>query len=69
VGRKETLGSDGGELEIEATSDRTGHITLLFCIPHNYAMPWSAQARVLVEAGQIERLANAAEAFFGRRAV
>ena len=57
-----------GELEIDATSDRTGHITLLVRIPGDSAVSWSALARVVIEAGQLEAVAQAAEAFFAKRA-
>lgn len=58
-----------GELEIDATSDHTGHITLLIRIPgYVQATPWSAEANVVVEAGQIEAVAHAAESFFAKRA-
>jgi hypothetical protein len=57
-----------GELELRATCDHLGHITVAVAIPA-YANTgnWSAQARVLVEAGQLERLAIEARAFFARR--
>lgn len=58
-----------GELEIDATADRTGHITLVVRIPGNPAAPWSAEARVLIEAGQLEAIAQSAEAFFAARVV
>jgi hypothetical protein len=67
-GKKSWLSMDG-ELEIDATSDRTGHITLVVRIPgYATASPWSAEANVVVEAGQIEAVAHAAEAFFAERA-
>lgn len=67
-GRKRWTAMEG-ELEIDATSDRTGHITLLLSIPGNDAVPWSAQAKILLEAGQLEEVSAAAEVFFGRCAV
>jgi Family of unknown function (DUF6228) len=58
-----------GELEIDATCDLTGHITLLISIPANGHTLWSAQAGVLIEAGQLEAVARSADIFFARRAV
>jgi len=59
-----------GELEIDATSDRTGHITLTVKMPEyaHATAPWSAEARVLIEAGQLAAVAKEAEAFFAKRA-
>lgn len=59
-----------GELEIQATSDSTGHVTLQFKVPAYVAGPsaWSAQCSVVVEAGQLERLAQESHEFFGKRA-
>jgi Family of unknown function (DUF6228) len=55
-----------GELQIRATSDSTGHITLSFVIPMSGSFrPWSAEVRLLVEAGETEALANESHAFFG----
>ncbi len=57
-----------GELEIEATADAIGHVTLRITIPgYESTQLWSAQARLLVEAGQLERLAESAELFFAKR--
>jgi Family of unknown function (DUF6228) len=58
-----------GELEIQATADSTGHITLNFKVPAYSAGPsaWSAQCAILVEAGQLEHLANESAEFFGRK--
>jgi len=64
-GKKSWYSMDG-EVEIDATSDRTGHITLLVRIPANSAVSWSAEARVVIEAGQLEAVAQAAEAFFAK---
>ncbi len=60
-----------GELELEATADAIGHVTLQFKIPAYSSGPstWSAQCSVVVEAGQLERLALESEVFFGKRAV
>ena len=57
-----------GELEMEATADSIGHVTLRLTIPgYESSQLWSAQGRLLVEAGQLERLAQDAEHFFARR--
>jgi hypothetical protein len=57
-----------GELELKATSDSTGHVTLRVRIPgYSDAVNWSAEARVLIEAGHLEQLAREASAFFSRR--
>jgi Family of unknown function (DUF6228) len=57
-----------GELELKATSDRLGHVTLAVAVsPYPSAGQWSAQAEVTVEAGQLERLASDARLFFARR--
>jgi hypothetical protein len=57
-----------GELELEATSDRTGHVTLTVAIPASANQrQWSARVAVTIEAGQLERLAEEAGAFFERR--
>ena len=57
-----------GELELKATSDRLGHVTLGVAMsPYAHAGQWSAQAAVAVEAGQLVRLATEAKLFFGRR--
>jgi hypothetical protein len=58
-----------GELEIQATSDSTGHVTLLFKVPAYAAggLSWSAQCSVVVEAGQLERVAQESHEFFRKR--
>ena len=54
-----------GELEIAATSDSVGHIKFELKVPtYSEASHWSASAWVVVEAGQLERLAREAQAFF-----
>jgi Family of unknown function (DUF6228) len=58
-----------GELEIEATSDALGHIKLQFKVPgYSQSKGWSSSAWLLVEAGQLERLAREANAFFNQDA-
>lgn len=57
-----------GELELEAISDRIGHVTLTVAIPASASeRQWSARVAVTIEAGQLERLAAEAGAFFARR--
>jgi Family of unknown function (DUF6228) len=57
-----------GELELKATCDRIGHVTLAVSIvPYAQSGQWSAQAGVTIEAGQLERLATEARLFFARR--
>lgn len=57
-----------GELELEATSDRLGHVTLTVTIPKSADQgQWSARVEITIEAGQLERLAAEAGAFFERR--
>ncbi len=61
----ETWHSMEGELEIEATCDATGHVKLALRIPgYGEFLRWSASMWVAVEAGQLERLAQEARAFF-----
>ena len=58
-----------GELDIEATSDALGHIKLEFKVPgYSLSKGWSAAAWLVVEAGQLERLAGEANEFFNRGA-
>jgi hypothetical protein len=57
-----------GELRISATSDSTGHITIHFEVPgNNVTACWSAKFTIVVEAGQVERLAKEAHVFFDRQ--
>lgn len=57
-----------GELELTATCDRIGHVILNVKIPENLIeRRWSAQAGVLIEAGQLDRLAIEVKAYFERR--
>ncbi len=54
-----------GECRLSATSDSTGHITFQFDISRiDQSQSWSAQVSVVVEAGQLERLAGDAHEFF-----
>ena len=54
-----------GELKIEATCDALGHVTLSFTIPaYSGQKQWTASAKVVCEAGQLEALAKEAQAFF-----
>jgi len=58
-----------GELEIVATSDALGHIKLQFEVPgYSQSKGWSANAWLVVEAGQLESLAKEANAFFNQDA-
>ena len=64
---REAWASIEGELAIEATCDRTGHVTLVFTLR---APPqcgeWSASATYVSDFGQLDRLARGATAFFER---
>ena len=58
-----------GELAIDATADSTGHTTLAVRVPGNNTVPpWSAEVKVVIEAGQLEALAQESEVFFARQA-
>jgi hypothetical protein len=57
------------ELEFEATCDLTGHITLNTRIPGHESGKWFTQAKVMIEAGQLRRLADEARRFFAKRDV
>jgi hypothetical protein len=52
-------GSFEGELNIRATSEGLGHITLMVSlVPEPFPPPWESTGRVLVEAGQLETYAS-----------
>ena len=54
-----------GELQITATMDATGHVTLSFELPASTTSSvWSAVVRVRTEAGRLESLAEGARRFF-----
>jgi len=57
-----------GECRLSATSDSTGHVTFQFEISRvERPQSWSTQVSVVVEAGQLERLAAEAHEFFDQR--
>jgi Family of unknown function (DUF6228) len=54
-----------GEFKIFAKTDLTGHITLTFELPSSRFPPtWAARVDIMVEAGQLDKLARDAGAFF-----
>ena len=56
-----------GELQITATMDATGHVTLSFELPASTkSAVWSTAVRVRTEAGRLESLAEGARRFFLR---
>jgi hypothetical protein len=62
---KEEWRSAEGELEITATSDRTGHINLVFAlVKPEQSANWSASAHLIIEAGRLEQLSWEAQRFF-----
>jgi hypothetical protein len=56
-------GTVEGDLILSATSDRTGHVTLVVTLAHGAPWTWRTEAIVAIEAGQLERLAAVALAF------
>lgn len=55
-----------GHLELEATADSTGHITLRVTLSNEPLYDvWRASCRLRLEAGQLEALAKRASRFFG----
>lgn len=59
-----------GELELAAVSDVLGHITITVrAHPPTYPANWAAEASVLVDAGQLERLHRQFVLFCGDEAV
>lgn len=53
------------EMELVATHDRLGHITLGLKLRHpGIAEPWDMQAHVTVDAGQLDRIAQEMDLFF-----
>lgn len=61
-GRK-TWSSLEGELHLTAEADRTGHVTLVAQLKEGAPSVWSLELVLVVEAGQLERLAREAHAF------
>jgi hypothetical protein len=55
-----------GELALRCTNDRRGHISIRIVL-RSGPMPddWLVEATIMVEAGQLERIARHAVAFFG----
>lgn len=51
-----------GELVLEAKCDRLGHIFLLTTLRHAFDS-WTAEVQLVIEAGQLDRLAAAAKDF------
>jgi len=55
-----------GDLALSATSDSTGHISLQVRLRSGpYPFDWSLSVTLLIEAGQLERIASDMERFFG----
>lgn len=52
-----------GELELSASSDRTGHVHLSVMLHDRLPPVWSANVDVVLEAGALEQLARDVEAF------
>ena len=52
-----------GELAIRATADRTGHVYLQVHLHDGAPARWKVDAAIVIEAGQLERLAAEARAF------
>jgi uncharacterized protein DUF6228 len=46
-----------GELELEAVMDRTGHVHLTVALQYRLPVLWRVQLQLVVEAGQLDRLA------------
>jgi hypothetical protein len=64
---KKNWGSLEGELSLSATCDSTGHITLSVELHSGpYPFDWRLSAVLLIEAGQLERIASQVEKFIGR---
>ena len=56
------------ELRLGAKCDSLGHITLSYCLSSGYVeCPWSVTGSILLEAGQLERIAVEAVEVFRRR--
>ncbi len=55
-----------GEYELQATSDSTGHITIVALInSRSFPPSWEAKVSIVVEAGSVDKLAVNAKEFFG----
>ena len=52
-----------GELQLTATADRAGHVTLLTRLREGAPPLWSVELTLVVEAGQLEQIAREARAF------
>ena len=62
-------GALDGEYNLWASSDMTGHITLVAQFnPFDVAPCYSSTLSLVVEAGQLEQVASRAKLFFGTRA-
>jgi hypothetical protein len=55
-----------GELTLSATSDRGGHITLTAVLLNQQPFTWRLEGQVVLEAGQLERIAKDAREFASR---
>jgi hypothetical protein len=51
------------ELALSATSDRTGHVYLAVVLRRGGPAEWRVETELVIEAGQLDRLAAAARAF------
>lgn len=58
-----TWSSLEGELHLAAEADRTGHVTLTTRLSEGAPSVWSVELVLVLEAGQLERLAREARAF------
>jgi hypothetical protein len=54
-----------GELELSARCDRTGHVSLRVRLRRESPAEWQLDAQLVLEAGQLERLAHDARSFEG----
>lgn len=52
-----------GELTLTAESDRTGHVYLRVHLQDGAPARWEVEAELVLEAGQLERIASEARAF------
>ena len=52
-----------GTLLIKASADKQGHVALLVVLAYGAPSKWETHLGLTVEAGQLERLADAAEVF------
>ena len=58
-----TWSSLEGELELQAKSDHTGHVFLSVRLHYGAPARWQAEVELVLEAGQLDRLASDAREF------